>query len=167
MNLTVDQETGGATMYYSIPHGPCPSWSLSLEPTWLPVTLPCPWARSRLDGGCGGLPVSCPTRGTMRLSNLPGPGSRGHLGASCSSGGALCELQHPELPKQSPYSKARVKVLNGPCFDHLSTKLTSHWALRVRVFLFSCFVLNRRNLLVFISLVLLYDSMWIGNCITS
>lgn len=61
-----------------------PDW----EPIQLPVASPWPWAQPRLDGGCGGLAVSCPARGTMRLSKVPGPGSRGHLGQSCSSGRA-------------------------------------------------------------------------------
>lgn len=115
-----------------------PDW----EPTWLPVTSPCPWAQPRLDSGWGGLPVSCPACGMMRLGNVPGPGSTGHLGESCSSGRASrvpawCELQHPELLKRSFYSKARVKVLNGSCFDHSFNWDNSHWALTIRVSRFS------------------------------
>lgn len=115
LSLTVDQETGAAITYYSIPHAPCPSWS------WLGAhlatnDLALPVSPGQAGWQLWGFACVLPACGMMRLSNVPE--NRGHLGQSCRSGRALCvppwcELQYPELLKMSPYNKARVKVLNA------------------------------------------------------
>lgn len=111
-SLTAAQETGGAIKYY---HGPCPSWScLGAHLAASDLTLPMNPAQAgwrRWEFACV---LPCLRDGEAEQhaweQRTPWPVLQFRQSLVCP---ARCELQYHQLLKRSPYSKARVKVLNA------------------------------------------------------